>query len=142
MANYFSNLNNNLSKKASLRAELRAISIQEKIERNDYLMRVQNLITSRPGLTASQYAMLLSDNACERESIRTSIGNMAYVAEHHRKFVEGKLGKYESDLTPTMPKLKREEITIKRRFIEVDENNQPIGIHEFEECKYTYSMEG
>lgn len=142
MANYFSNRDNNLSKKASLRAELRAIHIQEKVERNDYLMRVQNLITSRPGLTASQYAMLLSDNACERESIRTSIGVMGHVAEHHRKFVTGKLGKYETDLTPTMPKLKRKEITIKRRFIEVDENNQPIGTHEYEEFKYTYSMEG
>lgn len=142
MANYFSNRDNNLSKKASLRAELRAIRIQEEAERIDYLNRVQNLIASRPGLTASQYAMLLSDNACERESIRTSIGNMAYVAEHHREFVTGKLGKWETDLTPSMPKLKRKEITIKRRFIEVDENNQPIGTHEYEEFKYTYSMEG
>ena len=142
MANYFSNRSNNLSKKASLRAELRAIHIQEKTERIDYLNRVQNLITSRPGLTASQYAMLLSDNACERESIRTSIGNMAHVAEHHRKFVTGKLPNWETDLTPTMPKLKRKEITVKRRFIEVDENNQPIGTHEYEEFKYTYSMEG
>ena len=141
MANYFSNRNANYSKKMALRAELHNICKQEQAERFDYIMRVQNLIASRPGLTASQYAMLLSDNACERESIRTSIGNMGYVAEHHRKFVEGKLGKYESDLTPTMPKLKREEITIKRRFIEVDENNQPIGTHEVEEFKYTYSME-
>lgn len=142
MANYFSNRNNNLSKKAALRTELRNIRKQEEAERIDYIMRVQNLIASRPGLTASQYAMLLSDNACERESIRTSIGNMAYVAEHHRKFVTGKLGKFESDLTPTLPALKREEITIKRRFIEVDENNQPIGTHEYEDFKYTYSMEG
>ena len=142
MANYFSNRTNNLSKKAALHAELRNIYEQEQAEHYDYIMRVQNLIASRPGLTASQYAMLLSDNACERESIRTSIGNMAYVAEHHRKFVEGKLGEYESDLTPTMPKLKRKEISVKRRFIEVDENNQPIGTHEVEEFKYTYSMEG
>ena len=142
MANYFSNRNNNYSKKMALIAELDSIRKQEQAEHADYIMRVQNLIASRPGLTASQYAMLLSDNACERESIRTSIGNMGYVAEHHRKFVEGKLGKYESDLTPTMPKLKRKEITVKRRFIEVDENNQPIGTHEVEEYKYTYSMEG
>lgn len=142
MANYFSNRDNNLSKKAALLAELHNIRVQENAERNDYIMRVQNLITSRPGLTASQYAMLLSDNACERESIRTSIGNMAHVAEHHRKFVAGKLGKYETDLTPTLPNLKRKEITVKRRFIEVDENNQPIGTHEYEEFKYTYSMEG
>lgn len=141
MANYFSNRNNNLSKKAALLAELNNIREQENAEYADYLMRVQNIIASRPGLTASQYAMLLSDNACERNSIRTSIGNMAHVAEHHRDFVAGKLGKWESDLTPTMPKLKRNEITIKRRFIEVDENNQPIGTHEYEEFKYTYSME-
>lgn len=142
MANYFTNCNKNYSKKAALLAELHAIRTQEKAERNDYLMRVQNLIASRPGLTASQYAMLLSDNACERNSIRTSIGNMAYVAEHHRKFVAGKLCNWETDLTPTMPKLTRKEHVIKRRFIEVDENNQPIGTHEYEECKYTYSMEG
>lgn len=142
MANYFSNRNNNLSKKAALLAELNNIREQENAEYADYLMRVQNLIASRPGLTATQYAMLLSDNACERESIRTSIGNMGYVAEHHRKFVAGKLGEYEIDLTPTMPNLKRKEITVKRRFIEVDENNQPIGTHEYEELKYTYSMEG
>lgn len=141
MANYFSNRNNNLSKKATLLAELHNIRRQEHAEYADYIKRVQNLIASRPGLTASQYAMLLSDNACERESIRSSIGNMAYVAEHHRKFVTGKLGKYESDLTPTLPALKRKEITVKRRFIEVDENNQPIGTHEYEEYKYTYSME-
>ena len=141
MANYFSNRDNNLSKKASLRAELRAIRIQEEAERNDYLKRVYNLIASRPGLTASQYAMLLSDNACERESIRTSIGNMAHVAEHHRKFVTGKLPNWVTDRTPTMPKLVRKDHTVKRRFIEVDENNQPIGTHEYEEVKYTYSME-
>jgi hypothetical protein len=142
MANYFSNRNNNYSKKMALIAELDSIRKQEQAERTDYIMRVQNLIASRPGLTASQYAMLLSDNASERESIRASIGNMAYVAEHHRKFVTGKLGKYETDLDPTMPKLKRKEITVKRRFIEVDENNQPIGTFEHEEHKYTYSIEG
>ena len=142
MANYFSNRNANYSKKMALRTELHNICKQEQAERFDYIMRVQNLIASRPGLTASQYAMLLSDNACERESIRTSIGNMAYVAEYHRDFVAGKLDKYALDLTPTMPKLKRKEITIKRRFIEVDENNQPIGTVEREEYKYTYSMEG
>ena len=141
MANCFSNRNNNLSKKAALLAELHNIRVQEKVEYADYIMRVHNLIKSRPGLTASQYAMLLSDNACERESIRSSIGSMGYVAEHHRKFVTGKLHNWETDLTPTLPELKRKEITVKRRFIEVDENNQPIGTHEYEEFKYTYSME-
>lgn len=140
MANYFSNRKNNISKKAALRSELHSIRVQEEVEHADYIMRVQNLIASRPGLTAAQYAMLLSDNACERNSIRTSISNMGYVADYHRKFIAGKCYDFEDDLTPTMPNLKRKEITIKRRFIEVDENNQPIGTVERKEYKYTYSI--
>ena len=142
MANYFSNRNKFEHRKAELNNALREIHRQEAVERECYIAELTNLIKSRPNLTATQYAMLLSDSASERESIRTSIGNMAHVAEHHRDFVAGKLGKWESDLTPTMPKLKRKEITVKRRFIEVDANNQPIGTHEVEEYKYTYSMEG
>ena len=142
MANYFSNLNKNYSKKQELREALEAIYKQEHLERFSYLSELETLIKSRPGLTASQYANIMSNDACERESIRTSIGVMGHVAEHHRKFVTGKLGKYETDLNPAMPKLVRKEHTIKRRFIEVDENNQPIGTFEHEECKYTYTMEG
>lgn len=142
MANYFSNLNKNYPKKQELRKALEAICKQEHLERFNYLSELEALIKSRPGLTASQYATLMSNDACERESIRTSIGNMAYVAEHHREFVTGKLGNWETDLTPSMPKLVRKEHTIKRRFIEVDENNQPIGTVEREEYKYTYSIEG
>lgn len=142
MANYFSERNELENKIRDLAIALDSLRRTKNDARQNYLAELARLIKSRPGLTATQYAMLLSDNACERESIRTSIGNMAYVAEHHRKFITGKLGKYETDLTPSMPTLKREEITIKRRFIEVDENNQPIGTHEVEEYKYTYSMEG
>ena len=142
MANYFSNLNKNHSKKNELREALKAIYTQEHLERFNYLSELESLIKSRPGLTASQYAALLSTDTCERNSIRTSIGNMGYVAEHHRKFVAGKLPNWETDLDPSMPKLVRKEHTITRRFIEVDENNQPIGTHEYEEFKYTYSMEG
>ena len=142
MANYFSERNELENKIRDLTITLNSLHDAKKDARQNYLSELARLIKSRPGLTASQYAMLLSDNACERESIRTSIGNMAYVAEHHRDFVAGKLGRFESDLTPTMPKLKRREISVKRRFIEVDENNQPIGTHEYEEFKYTYSMEG
>lgn len=142
MANYFTNCNKNYSKKNELREALKAIYRQEHLERFNYLSELESLIKSRPGLTASQYAALLSTDACERNSIRTSIGVMGHVAEHHRKFVAGKLGRFETDLDPSMPKLVRKEHTIKRRFIEVDENNQPIGTHEFEECQYTYSMEG
>lgn len=142
MANYFSNLGKNNSKKRELREALKAIYRQEHLERFNYLSELESLIKSRPGLTASQYANIMSNDACERESIRTSIGLMGYVAEHHREFVTGKLPNWETDLTPSMPKLVRKEHTIKRRFIEVDENNQPIGTLEHEEHKYTYSMEG
>ena len=142
MANYFSERNELENKIRDLTITLNSLHDAKKDARQNYLSELARLIKSRPGLTASQYAMLLSDNACERESIRTSIGNMAYVAEYHRDFVAGKLDKYALDLTPTMPKLKRKEIAVKRRFIEVDENNQPIGTHEYEEFKYTYSMEG
>ena len=142
MANYFSERNELENKIRDLTITLNSLHDAKKDARQNYLSELARLIKSRPGLTASQYAMLLSDNACERESIRTSIGNMAYVAEHHRDFVAGKLGRFESDLTPTMPKLKRREISVKRRFIEVDENNQPIGTHEYEEFKYTNSIEG
>ena len=142
MANYFSERNELENKIRDLAITLNSLRDAKKDARQNYLSELARLIKSRPGLTASQYAMLLSDNACERNSIRTSIGNMAHVAEHHRKFVTGKLPNWETDLDPTMPSLKRKEIIIKRRFIEVDENNQPIGTHEYEECKYTYSMEG
>lgn len=142
MANYFSERNELENKIRDLTITLNSLHDAKKDARQNYLSELARLIKSRPGLTASQYAMLLSDNACERNSICTSIGNMAYVAEHHRDFVRGKLGKFETDLDPSMPALKRKEISIKRRFIEVDENNQPIGTHEYEEFKYTYSMEG
>lgn len=141
MTNYFSTLTKNASKKEELRAALQAIYDEENRNRINYLDSVEALIKTRPNLTAAQYAAILSNDACERNSIRISIGNMAYNAEYHRKFVTGKLYEFESDITPSLPKLKRKEITIKRRFIEVDENNQPIGTHEYEEYKYTYSIE-
>lgn len=142
MANYFSERNELENKIHDLVIALDSLRRTKDDARQNYLAELAHLIKSRPGLTASQYAMLLSDNACERESIRSSIGSMGYVAEHHRKFVTGKLHNWETDLTPTLPALKRKEISVKRRFIEVDENNQPIGTHEYEESKYTYSMEG
>ena len=111
MANYFSERNELENKIRDLTIALKSLHDTKKDARQNYLSELARLIKSRPGLTATQYAMLLSDNACERESIRTSIGNMGYVAEHHRKFVTGKLGKYDSDLTPTLPNLKRKEIT-------------------------------
>ena len=142
MANYFSERNELENKIRDLTIALDSLRRTKNGARQNYLSELARLIKSRPGLTASQYAMLLSDNACERESIRTSIGVMGHVAEHHRKYQAGKLCNWESDLNPTIPTLVRKAHTIKRRFIEVDENNQPIGTHEYEERKYTYSMEG
>ena len=141
MANYFSTLTKNASKKEELRAALQAIYDEEKQERINYLDSVEELIKNRPNLTAAQYAAILTNDACERNSIINSIANLAYAAEYHHEFVTGKLHGFESDIVPSLPKLKRKEITIKRRFIEVDENNQPIGTHEYEEYKYTYSIE-
>lgn len=141
MANYFSTLTKNTSKKEELRAALQAIYDEEKRERINYLDSVEELIKNRPNLTAAQYAAILTNDAAERNSIITSISQMAYAAEYHREFVTGKLDKFAADLDPSLPKLKRKEITIRRRFIEVNENNQPIGTHEYEECKYTYSIE-
>ena len=141
MANYFSTINKNASKKEELRAALQAIYDEEKQERINYLTSVEELIKNRPNLTAAQYAAILTNDAAERNSIITSIANLAYAAEYHHEFVTGKLHGFESDIVPSLPELKRKEITIKRRFIEVDENNQPIGTHEYEECKYTYSIE-
>lgn len=144
MANYFSNRNDNLSKKAALRAELRNIRKQEEAEYADYIMRVQNLIKSRPGLTASQYAMLMSNDACERNSIQMSISNMGYMAEAHEKgWVKRAYGGYDAHAVcanPSMPSLKRKQTMVKRRFIEVDENNQPIGTHETTEYCTIYNI--
>ena len=142
MANYFSERNELENKIHDLVLAIENLRKTKNDARQNYLSELARLIKSRPGLTASQYAMLMSNDACERESICTSIGNMGYVAEHHRKFVTGKLGKFESDLTPTLPKLTRKRFMIKRRFIEVDENNQPLGTIERGEFKYVYSMEG
>lgn len=48
MANYFSNRNDNLSKKATLHAELHNIHVQEKAERKEYLNSVETVIKSVP----------------------------------------------------------------------------------------------
>ena len=147
MANYFSERNELENKIRDLTITLKSLHDTKKSARQNYLSELANLIKSHPGLTATQYAMLMSNDACERNSIQMSISSMGYMAEAHEKnwnargiCLNGHPQKICSN--PSMPSLKRKEITVKRRFIEVDENNQPIGTHEYEELKYTYSMEG
>lgn len=147
MANYFSERNELENKIRDLTITLKSLHDTKKSARQNYLSELAHLIKSRPGLTATQYAMLMSNDARERNSIQRSISNMAYMAKAYEKnwnapgmYFNGHPQKICSN--PSMPSLKRKEITVKRRFIEVDENNQPIGTHEYEEYKYTYSIEG
>lgn len=146
MANYFSERNELENKIRDLAIALDSLRRTKNDARQNYLAELAHLIKTRPGLTASQYAMLMSNDACERNSIQMSISNMGYMAEACEKNLRSY--PYYGDTShvvcsnPSMPSLKRKQTTVKRRFIEVDENNQPIGTHEVEEYKYTYSMEG
>lgn len=146
MANYFSERNELENKIHDLILSLDNLRRTKNDARQNYLAELANLIKSRPGLTASQYAMLMSNDAYERNSIQMSISNMGYMAKAHEKgWVKRAYGGYDAHAicnNPSMPSLKCKQTTVKRRFIEVDENNQPIGTHEVEEFKYTYSMEG
>lgn len=145
MANYFSERNELENKIHDLILILDNLRRTKKDARQNYLSELAHLIKSRPGLTATQYAMLMSNDACERNSIQMSISNMGYMAEAHEKnWVKRAYGGYDAHMVcvnPSMPSLKRKQIMVKRRFIEVDENNQPIGTHEYEEYKHTYSIE-
>ena len=147
MANYFSERNELENKIRDLTIALNSLHDAKKDARQNYLSELAHLIKSRPGLTATQYAMLMSNDACERNSIQMSISNMGYMVEACEKNWRTR-PYYSGDdshmvcANPSMPSLKRKQTMVKRRFIEVDENNQPIGTHEVEEYKYTYSMEG
>lgn len=146
MANYFSERNELDSKIRDLAIALNSLRDVRDGARQNYLSELAHLIKSRPGLTATQYAMLMSNDAYERNSIQMSISNMGYMAEAHEKgWVKRAYGGYDAHAVcanPSMPSLKRKQTMVKRRFIEVDENNQPIGTVEYEDYKYTYSMEG
>lgn len=134
MANYFSNRNANYPKKVELRKALHAIHVQEEAERKDYLYRVEAIIKSKPGLTAEQYANLLSDNAEERNSIASSIAGMGFNATQYR------LGHEKVCSNPSIPALARKRDTIKRRFMELDETGNSLGIHEIIQYKTVYSI--
>lgn len=135
MANYFTTRHSNASKKEELYRALAAILSEEEAAHDDYLRSVQEVITRHPGLTAQQYASMLTDNAEERASIKISIGMMGVMAEEARN-----KNNHICD-TPSIPSLKRKHERVKRRFIEIDENNNPLGTMVIEECKTTYYMD-
>ena len=144
MANYFSERNELENKIRDLAIALDSLRNAKDNARQNYLSELAHLIKSRPGLTASQYAMLMSNDACERNSIQMSISNMGYMAEAHEK--NWVTRPYYGDnshavcANPSLPSLKRKQTMVKRRFIEVDENNQPIGTHETAEYRTVYSI--
>lgn len=135
MANYFATRHNNAPKKEELYRALAALLAEEEAAHDNYLRSVREVITRHPGLTAQQYASMLADNAEERSSIKLSIGMMGAMAEDARN-----KNSHLCD-TPSIPSLKRKRERIKRRFIEIDENNNPLGTMEIEECKTTYYMD-
>ena len=145
MANYFSERKELENKIHDLILSLDSLRRTKDDARQNYLAELANLIKSRPGLTATQYAMLMSNDACERNSIQMSISGMGYMAEAHEKNWNARgicLNGHPQKVcnNPSMPSLKRKYTTVERRFIEVDENNQPIGTHETTEWRVTYSI--
>lgn len=147
MANYFSERNELDSKIRELTRAIDNLRDSKHSARQNYLAELARLIKSRPGLTASQYATLMSGDADERNSIQVSISGMGYMAEAHRK--NWRTGSYYGSddshavcVNPSMPSLQRKHTMVKRRFIEVDENNTPIGTHETCESRTVYSIEG
>lgn len=141
MSNYFANSIRMLSEKAKLREKLRAIHEQEEAARREYLTSVSNIIKLNPGRTASQYAAMLSNDADERNSIATSIGMMGYMASNFRRYRNNTNHPECVCTNPSLLHLYRETKTIKRRFIEVDESNNPIGTFEINDHKTVYSMD-
>lgn len=145
MANYFSERNELNSKIRELTQALNNLRDTKDNARQNYLAELARLIKSHPGLTASQYAALMGGDANERNSIQMSISGMGYMAEAHRK--NQRTYPYPPELShvvcanPSMPSLRRKQTMIKRRFIEVDENNMPIGTHETHEYRTVYSIE-
>ena len=135
MANYFSTRNNNQSKKIELREALAALTLEEKNAHNEYLDSLCELITNKPGLTASQYANMLSNNDEERNSIKISIGMMGYMAEKAQNKNNSVCD------TPSIPNLQRGIKTTTRRFVEIDANGNPLGTVEYQETKFIYYMD-
>lgn len=145
MTNYFSERNLLDSQIRELAQAIANLRVTKDVTRRNYLDELTRLIKSRPGLTASQYAALMGGDTDERNSVQMSIATMGYMAEAHRKnyrshqYCDGL--NFAICANPSMPSLKRKQTMIKRRFIEVDENNMPIGTHETAEYRTVYSIE-
>lgn len=135
MANYFSTRNNNQPKKDELRKALAALTLEEKTAHNEYLDSLCKLIANKPGLTASQYANMLSNNDEERNSIKISINMMGYMAEKAQDKNNSICD------TPSIPNLQRGIKTITRRFVEIDDNDNPLGTIEYQETKFVYYVD-
>lgn len=136
MTNYFTTRHSNAPKKEELYRALAAILSEEEAAHDDYLRSVREVITHHPGLTAQQYANMLADNAEERNSVKISIGMMGAMADEARNYKNSEICK-----NPSIPSLKRKRECVKRRFIEIDENNNPLGTMEIVERKTTYYMD-
>lgn len=132
MANYFSTRNNNQPKKDELRKALAALTLEEKNAHKEYIDSLCKLIANKPGLTASQYANMLSNNDEERNSIKISISMMGYMAEKAQDKNNSICD------TPSIPNLQRGIKTITRRFVEIDDNDNPLGTIEYQETKFVY----
>ena len=134
MANYFSERNELDSKIRDLIIALDSLRKTKKVARQNYLSELARLIKSKPGLTAEQYANLLSDNAEERNSIAASIAGMGFNATQYR------LGHEKVCSNPSIPALARKRDVIKRRFMELDETGNSLGIHEVIQYKTIYRI--
>lgn len=135
MANYFSTRNNNQPKKDELRKALAALTLEEKNAHKEYIDSLCKLIANKPGLTASQYANMLSNNDEERNSIKISINMMGYMAEKAQDKNNSICD------TPSIPNLQRGIKTITRRFVEIDDNDNPLGTIEYQETKFVYYVD-
>ena len=136
MTNYFTTRHSNAPKKEELYRALAAILSEEEAAHDEYLRSVREVITRHPGLTAQQYANMLADNAEERKSIKISIGMMGAMASEAHNHKNSEICK-----NPSIPSLKRKHERVQRRFIEIDENNNPLGTMVIEECKTIYYMD-
>ena len=133
--NLYYNISKSNDKIRELREQLDKLISERDRNHFNYLREVEDTIRKHPNLTAGQIAGLLTDNADERLSIATSIGVMAYYAEDYRKY-----GRNAVSQNPAIPNLHRKTKTIKRNFVELDEDGNPIGKFSMMEEKYVYSM--
>lgn len=134
-SNLYYNISKSNDKIRELREQLDKLIAERDRNHYNYLHEVEDAIRKHPNLTAGQIAGILTDSADERLSIATSIGLMAHHAEDYRKH-----GRNADCQNPAIPNLHRKTKTIKRNFVELDEDGNPIGKFSMTEEKYVYSM--